>query len=64
MLSNDKKVELIGVIEAERILNHELASNASRILGGWRLIGLDPEQGRARVARNSTTFAACRAAPR
>jgi len=64
MLSNDKKVELIGVIEGERILNHELALNASRLLGGWKLIGLDPEQGRARVARNSTTFAACRAAPR
>jgi hypothetical protein len=64
MLSNDKKVELIGDIEGERILNHELALNASRMFGSWTRIGLDPTQGRARVVKVSTTYAACQAAPR
>lgn len=64
MLSNDKKVDLIGIIEGERILNHNLALDASRLLGGWKYIGLDPEHGRARVTTNSTTYAACRAAPK
>jgi hypothetical protein len=64
MLSNDKKVELIGIIESERIVNHSLALDASRILGGWKSIGLDPEQARARVVRRSSTFAACRSAPK
>jgi hypothetical protein len=64
MLSNDKKVELIGVIEGERILNHELALQASRMLDFWKRIGLDPAQGRARVVKRSTTYAACQAAPR
>jgi hypothetical protein len=64
MLSNDKKVELIGVIEGERILNHELALNASRMLDEWKRIGLDPAQDRERVVKRSTTYAACQAAPR
>jgi hypothetical protein len=64
MLSNDKKVELIGIIEGERTLNHGLALDASRMLGAWTYIGLDPQQGRARVVKRSTTYAACRAAPR
>jgi hypothetical protein len=64
MLSNDKKVELIGVIQAERILNHELALNASRLLDAWKQIGLDPAQDRQRVVKRSTTYAACQAAPK
>jgi hypothetical protein len=64
MLSNDKKVELIGVVEGERILNHELALDGSRLLAAWKQIGLDPAQGRARVVKVSTTYAACQAAPR
>ena len=63
MLSNDKKVELIGIIEGERTLNHGLALQASRMLGGWTSIDLDPQQGRARVLKRSTTYAACQAAP-
>jgi hypothetical protein len=62
MLSNDKKVELIGDIQGERILNHELALNASRLLGTWKQIGLDPAQDRERVVKRSSTYAACQAA--
>ena len=64
VLSNDKKVELIGTIEAERVLNHSLALDASWTLGGWNYIGLDREHVSARASRNSTTFATCRAASR
>ena len=62
-LSNDKKDDLIGIIESERVLNHELALNASRIFGLWKQIGLDPARARARVIKVSTTYAACQAAP-
>jgi hypothetical protein len=64
ILSNDKKVELMGIIEGERSLNHGLALNASRMLDAWKRIGPDPAQGRARVVKVSTTYAACQAAPR
>jgi hypothetical protein len=64
MLSNDKKADLIGIIEGERTLNRELALDSSRLLSAWKQIGLDPAQARARVVKSSSTFAACRAAPR
>ena len=64
ILSNDRKVELIDVIEGERRRNREFALNASRMLDEWKMIGLDPAKGRARVVKVSTTYAACQARPR
>ena len=66
LLSNDKKVELLGVIEMVRVLNRGIALNSSRQLAAkaWQQVGLDPAEGRARVLRESTTYAACQAAPR
>ena len=63
-LSNDRKIELIDVIEGERIRNRDFALNASRMLDEWRRIGLDPTKARARVVKVSTTYAACQAKPR
>ncbi len=64
ILSNDKKVELIDIIEGERIRNRGLALEASRMLDEWKRIGLDPAKARARVVKVSTTYAACQARPR
>ncbi len=66
LLSNDKKVELLTVIEMLRVFNRGIALNSSRLLDAkaWQGIGLDPAEGRARVVKESTTYAAGQATPR
>ena len=64
ILSSDKKNDLIGIIEAERSVNHRMARAAVQVQEAWKKIGLDPAQARAYIAKISTTYAACQAAPR
>jgi len=64
ILSSDKKNDLIGIIEAERTINHRMARSAAQVQEAWKKIGLDPAQARAYIAKISTTYAACQAAPR
>ncbi len=64
ILSGDKKNELIGIIEAVRSTGYNMAYLATQIQDSWTRIGLDPAQARARMAKISTTYAACQAAPR
>ena len=64
VLSNDKKADLIGIIEGERTLNRELALDSSRLLAEWKQIGLDPAEARTRVVKSSSTYAACQAKQR
>jgi len=58
-LSSDKRSEMIGVVEAVRSTNHTMVQLAAQVQDGWTKIGLDPAQARVRVAKISTTYAAC-----
>jgi hypothetical protein len=61
ILSNDKKNELIGIIEAIRSANHTMVQLAAQVQDAWKQIGLDPTRAQARMSKISTTYAACQA---
>jgi hypothetical protein len=60
-LSADTRTQLLEAIAGERRLNRGLALTAARQVETWKMAGLDPVNGRARVVQTSTTYAACRA---